>query len=137
MAFHHPQKILFRHCDPAGIVFYPRYFEMINDTVEAWFDQDLGHSFEDIHGFGKAAVPTARIETTFKAPSKHGDHLIISLSAIRLGRSSLDLSFEAKAGEEVRFSASSTLVYVNDSGRPVSWPDHLRAAIERHLDLSN
>ena len=27
--------VAFRHCDPAGIVFYPRYFEMINDFVEA------------------------------------------------------------------------------------------------------
>ncbi|CPO21707.1 4-hydroxybenzoyl CoA thioesterase [Bordetella pertussis] len=29
-------EVRFRHCDPAGIVFYPRYFEMINDFVEEW-----------------------------------------------------------------------------------------------------
>ena len=31
-------EVRFRHFDPAGIVFYPRYFEMINDFVEEWFD---------------------------------------------------------------------------------------------------
>ena len=32
--FSFSQDIGFRHCDPAGIVFYPRYFEMMNDAVE-------------------------------------------------------------------------------------------------------
>jgi 4-hydroxybenzoyl-CoA thioesterase len=39
MLFSINQKVLFKHCDPAGIVFYPRYFEMINDCVEAFFDE--------------------------------------------------------------------------------------------------
>ena len=34
MAFVFPQKVRFQHCDPAGIVFYPRYFEMLNTTIE-------------------------------------------------------------------------------------------------------
>ena len=29
--------VRFQHCDPAGIVFYPRYFEMISQSVEEWF----------------------------------------------------------------------------------------------------
>jgi 4-hydroxybenzoyl-CoA thioesterase len=29
MGYHVTQKVLFRHCDPAGIVFFPRYFEMV------------------------------------------------------------------------------------------------------------
>ena len=35
-------EVGFRHCDPAGIVFYPRYAEMVNDTVEHWFKHGLG-----------------------------------------------------------------------------------------------
>ena len=38
-------EVRFRHCDPAGIVFYPRYFEMINDFVEEWFDKGMGLPF--------------------------------------------------------------------------------------------
>ena len=34
------------HTDPAGIVFYPRYFEMINAQVEDWFTGPLGCDFE-------------------------------------------------------------------------------------------
>ena len=57
------QKVLFKHCDPAGIVFYPRYFEMVNDCVEAFFDEALGLPFEDLHDSG--AMPTAQIQTKF------------------------------------------------------------------------
>lgn len=39
MLFTFTQKVLFKHCDPAGIVFYPRYFEIINDCIEAFFEQ--------------------------------------------------------------------------------------------------
>lgn len=36
MEFSYRQKVLFMHYDPAGIVFFPRYFEMMNDCVEAF-----------------------------------------------------------------------------------------------------
>jgi 4-hydroxybenzoyl-CoA thioesterase len=39
------QKVLFKHCDPTGIVFYPRFFEMINDAVEAMFSDLLDRPF--------------------------------------------------------------------------------------------
>lgn len=125
MAFHVPQKVLFRHCDPAGIVFYPRYFEMLNDAVEAFFDTALGCPFDDLHREG-SAVPTAEITTRFHAPSRHGDHLNIALSVIRVGTSSLGLGFHADCGGAPRFTARSTLVLVDGSGRPRRWPDALR-----------
>ena len=39
--------VRFQHCDPAGIVFYPRYLEMINQTVEEWFAA-MGRAFPDM-----------------------------------------------------------------------------------------
>ncbi|SEO98436.1 4-hydroxybenzoyl-CoA thioesterase [Salinihabitans flavidus] len=134
MAFTMPQKLLFKHCDPAGIAFYPRYFEMMNDCVELFFDH-IGHPFEEI--IRTAGVPTARIEAQFTAPSRHGDRLEITLRATSLGRSSLGLTFAALCGEEVRFRASSTLVYVTQQGRPQSWSDTLRAALTPHVEGKN
>lgn len=131
MSFTMTQKVLFKHCDPAGIVFYPRYFEMINDCTEAFFDTRLGHPFETMHQPG--GVPTARINTVFKAPSRHGDILQIELQCIRLGRASLDLKFTGRCGQEIRFEAESTLVYVDDEGKPQSWPTALRNALETDI----
>jgi 4-hydroxybenzoyl-CoA thioesterase len=33
--------IRFQHTDPAGIVFYPRYFEILGQIIEDWFSHDL------------------------------------------------------------------------------------------------
>lgn len=126
-----PQKVMFKHCDPAGIVFYPRYFEMINDCVELFFDQALGHSFEELHKSG--GIPTAEISAQFKAVSRHGDHLKISLSCIRLGRSSLGLETVAMCGDELRFAAKSTLVCVDQHGNSTAWPDDMRAKLEQQM----
>ena len=73
MVFTYPQNVLFKHCDPAGIVFYPRYFEMINDCVEAFFNDALATPFHRLIAAG--GVPTVRIENEFVAPSRHGDRL--------------------------------------------------------------
>lgn len=131
MRFSVDQKVLFKHCDPAGIVFYPRYFEMINDTVEAFFNE-IGAPFETLHK--SAAVPTVQISTTFQAPSRHGDHLVISLHVLRIGTSSLDLAVQAHCGDEARFGAQSTLVYINASARAEPWPTPLRAALSAYLE---
>ncbi|MCP1170074.1 acyl-CoA thioesterase [Limimaricola litoreus] len=134
MSFTTTRKVRFEHCDPAGIVFYPRYFEMLNACIEDWFDARLGHSFGAIHVEGGHAVPTARCEVRFTAPSRIGDPLALRLKALRVGRSSLDLEIEISSRDETRLQAGFTLVHVSQAtGRPVSWPAPLRDAIETEI----
>jgi len=128
------QKVRFQHCDPAGIVFYPRYFEMINATVEEWFAQRLGVPFETLHGPLGAAVPTASLSVDFHAPSRLGDVLEFGLRPTRIGRSSVGLAVEAHCGGERRLSLESTLVFTtSDANGPAPWPEEMRARISREL----
>lgn len=131
MGFRRSQKVMFKHCDPAGIVFYPRYFEMMNDCVEAFFDA-LGHRFEEIHK--AAATPTVRIETEFMRPSRHGDPLEFILQGHRLGRSSFDFTISTRCGEELRMTFKATLVYVDGSGKPSPWPQDIRRSLQDHME---
>lgn len=131
MIFATTRKVRFEHCDPAGIVFYPRYFEMLNACIEDWFEARLGRSFGQIHVEGGHAVPTARCEVRFTAPSRIGDPLALSLRPLRVGRSSLDLEIDISSAGEARLHAEFTLVHVAQAtGRPASWPDALRGPIE-------
>jgi 4-hydroxybenzoyl-CoA thioesterase len=111
--FRYEQPILFKHCDPAGIVFYPRYFEMMNDCVEDFFAEVLRWPFSEIHT--SAAVPTAEIRTRFIAPSRLGDHLTLML---RVG-----LALDAGCSGEQRFATELTLVHVDETGKPAKWPE--------------
>lgn len=124
MRFEFAQKILFRHCDPAGIVFYPRYFEMINDCIEAFFETVLGLPFEELHRSG--AVPTVAIDTVFRAPSRLGDDVVLALACTGVGRTSLALEISASCDGETRFDTRSTLVHVDGAGKPAAWPQAVR-----------
>ncbi len=132
MHFSLRRKVMFRDCDPAGRVFYPRYFEMINDCVECFFAEAIGWPFEAVHP--AAAVPTARIEAVFPAPSHHGDMLDFTLSCRRIGRSSLSLLLRAGCAGQTRLQARATLVHVDGGGRPAPWPAPVRDALQPYLE---
>ena len=134
-AFIFPQRVRFQHCDPAGIIFYPRYFEMLNATVEEWFATRLGLSFAEIHGPMQRGVPTARFTAEFTAPSRLGELLDWRLVPRRIGRSSCELNLRASCEGELRAEFLQTLVWIDKaSGRPLPWPDSLRADIQCDLD---
>ena len=124
LMFVYPAKILFRHCDPAQIVFYPRYFELLNDCIEAFFDEVLGFPFQEIHRDN--AVPTAAINIEFNHPSRLGDTIEIRLNVTKVGRTSLTVAYQAVGDGVTRFKATSTLVYTGNGGKPQEWPKRVR-----------
>lgn len=128
MHFSYPQKVLFKHCDPAGIVFYPRFFEMINDAVEAMFTELLEWPFETMHP--DAGVPTAAFDVRFKRPCRHGDHLMLNITLTRLGRTSLSLTTQAMRADDLCFEADQTLVCINGDGTPTPWPAHVQTKVK-------
>ena len=136
MSFTHRHKVGFADVDPAGIVFYPRYFEMINVTIEDWF-RSIGYGFDQMimqDGFG---VPTATIQVDFKAPSRLDDLVELELQLVRLGRSSISLQINIQCEGELRAVVQQTLVFIRMEGnKPVRIPDSLRARIERSMEDS-
>lgn len=133
--FTYQHKVLFQHCDPAGIVFYPRYFEMVNATVEAWFAERLGVPFEQVHGPMEAAVPMVAMDIHFLAPSRHGEVLEFRLQPTRIGRSSLGLEIGAWCQGARRVAIEATAVFTTKgAGRSAPWPELLRAPITRDIE---
>ena len=126
--------VRFQHTDPAGIVFYPRYFEMINQVVEDWFAQRLGVDFHRLHALEGHGVPTVHLEADFKRPSRLGEVLSFALTVASLGERTFTLALTASSGGEERLRASIVLAYVELGdlrARPI--PSGLRAAMERYV----
>lgn len=130
-------QIEFNHCDPAGIVFYPRYFEMTNSVIENFFADVAGRSFAQMHrGVPNGVpngVPTARIEADFIAPSRLGDKVLFLLHITKIGRSSIALTITGRLGAETRMHAHLTLVWV-DGGSSAPWPDDMRARLTTYME---
>jgi 4-hydroxybenzoyl-CoA thioesterase len=127
-------RIEFNHCDPAGIVFFPRYFEMLNSQVENFFRDALGHPFERIIMAERHSVPTVHFEIDFRQPSRLGELVRFDLWVARLGRSSVDFRHRAGAPGPDRLSATQRLVWVGPDGRALPWPDVLRARLAAHQE---
>lgn len=127
-------QIEFNHCDPAGIVFYPRYFEMTNSVVENFFADEVGRSFAQMHMDGRHnGVPTVHIEADFMAPSRLGDKVAFTLVVRKLGGSSVTVEITGRMGAEVRLVARLTLVWI-DNMKAARWPEALRAGLAAHLE---
>ncbi len=132
------ELVRFGHCDPAGIVFYPRYFEMLNAVVEDWFTQGLGVNYAQLLGPRRVGMPSVRISSQFKRISRMGERLTQRVAIEKLGRSSLTLTihFDGPAHsaqlDDGRVAFEQVLVCTHlDTHKAQPFPQDLRAALER------
>ncbi|CAM3618715.1 thioesterase superfamily protein [Flavobacterium saliperosum S13] len=85
------EKIRFQHIDYAGIVFYPRFLEMLNGIVEDWFEEALDRPFSKMHETN--GIPTVDLKVQFKKAARLGETLTKKLWVNKLGDSSLLCGF--------------------------------------------
>src|SRR5262249_50825809 len=79
-------------CDPAGIVFYPRYFEMFEACIAALFERATGMTkFEMLKAYDFAGYPVVEARAQFLAPAKYGDDVIAETTISEFRRSSFDV----------------------------------------------
>lgn len=128
------QKVKFQHCDAAGIVFYPRFMEMLNELVEDWFEEELGFPFKELHhGEG---IPTADLKVAFVSPARLGDVFVKSLTVSKLGNSSLTYNFKFAFEDRIVLQGECTLVHVGlsqDQLKSQPWSNSVRENIQRFM----
>jgi len=128
--------VRFEHCDAAGIMFYPRFFGLVNEVVEDWFTA-LGHSFKALHVDEHKGVPTVRLESEFIAPVRMGQILSQSLGVDEIGRSSCHLKHLAAVGDAIVARFDQTIVYADlATMKAEPWPADLREAIADFAGVS-
>ena len=117
------RKIRFGHTDSAGIVYYPHYFDMFNATVEDFFDECVGASFQEMNRADGVVTPLRHVECDFAAPSRIGDRLRLALTLVSLGRTSATLEIEGTVQGSLRLRARLVIVFVSTAaGQAVAPP---------------
>ena len=86
------EKIRFKHIDYAGIVFYPRFLEMLNDLVEDWFEEALERPFSKMHETN--GIPTVDLKVQFKNAARIGEVISKKLWVAELKSSSIVCGFQ-------------------------------------------
>ena len=129
------RRIQWGECDPAGIVYYPRYFEMFDGSTTAMFSAALGltkHQMFETYTF--AGYPMVDTRARFMIPTKFGDDVVIETTMTEAKRSSFNIRHHLKIGGELAVECFETRVWVGrdpaDASRIKSQPIP-REVIER------
>jgi 4-hydroxybenzoyl-CoA thioesterase len=84
-------RIEWGDCDPAGIIFYPRYFEIFDASTAALFERALGMTkFEMFKNLEFAGWPLVTTHARFLKPTRFGDDVSVE-TGIKFGRSSFEI----------------------------------------------
>lgn len=131
-AFQREILVRFGHCDAAGWVFYPRYFEMISDFVEDWFEDGLAASAPGLFHHKQILTPSVHFTVDFVKPTRYGDRLTFFLWTTKIGKSSCELRIEASHQGELRMRVKQVLVFISaDTSRSTPIPPELISRMHR------
>jgi 4-hydroxybenzoyl-CoA thioesterase len=113
-------RIEWGDCDPAGIVFYPRYFAMFDHSTTLLIERTLGlskHQLYETYAF--AGYPVVETRARFLLPSAFGDDVVIETSLTAVRRSSFDLTHQLRKDGALAVEGFETRVWaVRDPAQP-------------------
>ena len=100
-------------CDPAGIIFYPRYFAMFDASTTALIEAAFGmtkYRFLTHYGFSGYALVNTRAK--FIQPVRFGDDVEVNSTVIEVKRSSFSIEHRITHDGQAVCEGSETRVWV-------------------------
>jgi 4-hydroxybenzoyl-CoA thioesterase len=117
-------RIEWGDCDPAGIIFYPRYFEIFDASTAMLFEAALGVTkFEMFKTLEFSGWPLVRTQARFLKPTRFGDDVTVE-SSVTFGRTSFDIEHKLSLKGELCAACSEKRVWTlrDPDGRLKSHP---------------
>jgi 4-hydroxybenzoyl-CoA thioesterase len=121
-------------CDPAGIVFNSRFFEMFDISTWMLFEAALGVTAHELaETFDIIGIPLVDARANFVKPVKFGDVAEIASRVTEFRRSSFDVEHQFTVGGELAVEGGETRVWASrdkndpDKIHAVAIPDHVIA----------
>ena len=120
-AFTRSVTVRFSHCDPAGIVYFPHYFDLFNGLIEDWYKEELGYDYAELVMGSRFGFPFVHLDCDFKIPSRMGEKINLTVMVDRIGRSSLTLAIVCHLDGLERLRAHMvTAMMALETGQPSS-----------------
>ena len=105
-------RIEWGDCDPAGIVYFPRYFQHFDNCTVALFETATGlKKIEMVDDNEMAGIPMVNIRARFIVPSRYGDDVAVESQITEFRRSSFDVQHRLFRGKELAVECFETRVW--------------------------
>ena len=98
-------------CDPAGIVYYPRYLEYFDNCTAALFEQAGFPKQEMLKTHGIAGIPMVDMRVRFLVPSRFGEDVTVESSVTEWRKSSFDVQHRLWKGDVIAVECVETRVW--------------------------
>ena len=119
-------RIEWGDCDPAGIVFYPRFFAMFDASTTALFERALGMTkYKFIERYSIVGYPMVDTRARFIVPAKFGDEVVIESTIKEFRRSSFDVAHRLTKDSALAVEGFETRVW---AARDPSDPARIKSA---------
>lgn len=121
-----PVRIAWGDCDPAQIVFYPRYFAFFDMATQEMFRAATGMSKKQmVEKYGLIGFPMVDTRAKFMIPSAYGDDIVIESRVTEFRNSSFDVTHHILKDGKLAVEGFETRVLVGpDPTRPGGMKSH-------------
>ena len=122
------------HCDPLGIVYYPRYFEFFDACTNALFELAGLPKPQMLKKYAIAGIPMVETRARFLLPSSFGETVLVETHIAEWGTSSFSVEHKVFKGEQLAvegFEKRVWTVHATDSSRRIQSQPIPREVIER------
>lgn len=115
-----PYRIEWGHCDPAGIVYAPRFLEMFGESTIMLFEKALGVRKRDmLEAQGVVGFPMVDVSARFLRPAAYSDEVVLEVEAPAFGNSSFTIRHRLLKDGAVCVEGTEKRVWtVRDTDRP-------------------
>jgi 4-hydroxybenzoyl-CoA thioesterase len=100
LTFTRTTRIEWGDCDPAGIIFYARYYDIFDVSTTMMLEHALGmNKIDYLKAYDFLGHPLAETRARFLRPTRFGDEVAIETAVVACGRSSFKIEHKlTKAG---------------------------------------
>jgi 4-hydroxybenzoyl-CoA thioesterase len=106
-------RIEWGDCDPMGIVFFPRYLAMFDDSTHYLFERALGiNKFNAMLVYDFAGMPLVDLRARFLLPSRFGEDVDIESKVGEFRRSSFVVEHRLRKGDALAVECFETRVWI-------------------------
>jgi 4-hydroxybenzoyl-CoA thioesterase len=106
-------RIEWGDCDPAGIIFYPRYFEIFDTSTTVLLERALGmKKIEYLKAYAFIGHPLVETRARFRLPTRFGDEVSIDSALVACGRSSFKIEHRLTNAGALAVEGFETRVWV-------------------------
>lgn len=125
-------RVAYADTDQMGMVYYGNYLTYF-ERGRTELLREVGLEYKKIEERG-FYLPVIHSECDYLAPAKYDDFITIETWVSEITAASITCSYNVKNGDKILVKGKTKHPFVNESFKPVRFPEDIREIIEKNIE---